>query len=154
MLAGYIDRLVKYRFVKYAFRFLRYRYPSKHFVCLQDVLKTSLRHVFNTSSRHVFKTSSRHVFKTSWRSLQHDNFSSDFFKTSWKTKNCYAKDVSKTKTCSTTKWCYPRLKSWQIALSMSIMKIQMIYTNTLEAPILICIKEMLQKTNCPTQKTA
>ena len=42
--------------------------PSKHFVCLQDVLKTS--------SRHVFKTSSRHVFKTSWRRLQHNNFSS------------------------------------------------------------------------------
>ena len=119
---------------------------SKYFACLHNV--------FKTSSRHVFKTSSRHVFKTSWRSLQHDNFSSDVFKTSWKTKNCYAKDVSKTKTCSTTKWCYPRLKSWQIALPMSIMKIQMIYTNTLEAPILICIKEMLQKTNCPTQKTA
>ena len=34
--------------------------PSKHFVCLQDVLKTS----------------SRHVFKTSWRRLQRNNFSS------------------------------------------------------------------------------
>ena len=30
--------------------------PSKHFVCLQDVFKTSSRHVFKTSSRHVFKT--------------------------------------------------------------------------------------------------
>ena len=38
--------------------------PSKHFVCLQDFLKTSSRHVFRTSSRHAFKTSSRHVFKT------------------------------------------------------------------------------------------
>ena len=43
--------------------------PSKHFVCLQDVLKTSSRYVFKTSSRHVFKTSSRHVFKTSSRRL-------------------------------------------------------------------------------------
>ena len=31
---------------------------SKHFVCLQDVLKTFLRHVFKTFSRYVFKTSS------------------------------------------------------------------------------------------------
>ena len=36
--------------------------PSKHFVCLQDLLKMSLR--------HVFKTSSGHVFKTSWRRLE------------------------------------------------------------------------------------
>ena len=40
--------------------------PSKHFVCLQDVWKTSPRHVFKRSSRYVFKTSSRHVFKTSF----------------------------------------------------------------------------------------
>ena len=44
--------------------------PSKQFVCLQDVFKTSSIHVFNTSSRHVFKTSSSHVFKTSSRRLQ------------------------------------------------------------------------------------
>ena len=58
--------------------------PDKHFVCLQDVLKTSSRHFFKTSSRHVFKTSSRHVLKTSsrpvfkspWRRLQRNNFSS------------------------------------------------------------------------------
>ena len=58
--------------------------PDKHFVCLQDVLKTSSRHVFKTSSRHVFKTFSRHVLKTSsrpvfkspWRRLQRNNFSS------------------------------------------------------------------------------
>ena len=31
--------------------------PSKHFACLQDVLKTSSRHVFKTCSRHVFKMS-------------------------------------------------------------------------------------------------
>ena len=30
--------------------------PSKHFVCLQDVLKNS-SHVFKTSSRDVYKTS-------------------------------------------------------------------------------------------------
>ena len=62
--------------------------PSKHFVCLQDVLKTSSkdlfkmssRHVFKTSSRHVFKTFSKHVFKTPWRRLQRNNSLS--FKTS------------------------------------------------------------------------
>ena len=83
--------------------------PSKHFVCFQDVLKTSSRHVFKTSSKHVFKTSSRHVLKTTWRSLQRNNLSSskascemssrrfqDVFKTSWKTKNCYTEDVLKT----------------------------------------------------------
>ena len=36
--------------------------PSKYFVCLHNV--------FKTSSRHVFKTSSRHAFKTSWRCFQ------------------------------------------------------------------------------------
>ena len=34
--------------------------PSKHFVCLYN----------------VFKTSSRHVFKKSWRQIQRNNFSS------------------------------------------------------------------------------
>ena len=75
--------------------------PSKYFVCLHSV--------FRTSSRYVFKTSSRHVFKTSWRCLQRNNFSSsktsstrlarclqDVFKTSWKTCNCYTKNVLKT----------------------------------------------------------
>ena len=49
--------------------------PSKHFICLQDVLKTCSRHIFKTSSRHAFKTSSRYVFKMSSRSLQRNNFS-------------------------------------------------------------------------------
>ena len=49
---------------------------TKHFVCLQDVLKASSRYVFKTFSRHVFKTPSRHAFKMSWRRLQHNNFSS------------------------------------------------------------------------------
>ena len=88
--------------------------PSKQFVCLQDVLKTSSRLVFKTSSRHVFKTaskhvfkaasihvfnrSSRHVFKTSWRLLQCNNFSSSKTSSqeaSSKTKSCYAEDVLK-----------------------------------------------------------
>ena len=43
--------------------------PSKYFVCLNSVFKTSSRYVFKISSRHVFKTSSRHVFKTSSRRL-------------------------------------------------------------------------------------
>ena len=38
--------------------------PSKYFVCLHKIFKTSSRHVFKASSRHVFNTSSRHVFKT------------------------------------------------------------------------------------------
>ena len=50
--------------------------PSKYFVCLNNVFKTSSRHVLKTSSKHVFKTSSRHVFKTSSRRPQRNNFSS------------------------------------------------------------------------------
>ena len=78
------------------FRYVRYRLsdtdldlldkdiPSKHFVCLQDVLKTSSwrlqRDKFlssNTSSRRICKTSSRRLgrqnivmLKTFWRRLQ------------------------------------------------------------------------------------
>ena len=47
--------------------------PSKYFVSLHSVFKTSSRYVFKTSSRYAFKTSSRHVFKT---------FSRNVFKTS------------------------------------------------------------------------
>ena len=61
----------------------KYTYiPSKYFVCLHKIFKTSSRHVFKTSSRHVFKTSSGHVFKTSSRHPQHNNFSSS--KMSWR----------------------------------------------------------------------
>ena len=64
-------RFVRYRFVRYWFRFVSRPWldtdiPSKYFVCLQDV--------FKTSSRHVFKTFSRYVFKTSSRRLQRNNF--------------------------------------------------------------------------------
>ena len=43
--------------------------PSKYFVSIHNVFRTSSRHVFKTclqdmSSRHVFKTTSGHVFKT------------------------------------------------------------------------------------------
>ena len=85
--------------------FLEIHISSKHFVSLQDVLKTcfekvlktfedilktssrhfckmSWRHVFKMCSRHVLKTSTRHVFKTSSRPLPHNNFSSS--KTSWR----------------------------------------------------------------------
>ena len=48
--------------------------PGKHFVCLQDVLKTSSRGLQNTSSRRLQDMSSRHVSKTSWRRFQHSNF--------------------------------------------------------------------------------
>ena len=40
--------------------------PSKYFVCINSV--------FKTSSRPVFKTSSRHVLKTSSRRFQRNNF--------------------------------------------------------------------------------
>ena len=51
--------------------------PSKHFVCLQEDLKTSSRPVFKTSSRLLCKTSSRRP--------------EDLLKD----KNCYAEDVLK-----------------------------------------------------------
>ena len=35
--------------------------PSKYFVCLHNIFKTSSKHVFTTSSRHVLKTSSRRL---------------------------------------------------------------------------------------------
>ena len=79
-------RFMKYRFEtcrlgRYWFRlftrpWLDTDIHNKHFICLQGVFKTSLRHVFKTSSRHVFKTSSRHVFKASARRLQSNNVSS------------------------------------------------------------------------------
>ena len=56
--------------------FLDTNIPSKHFVCLQDVLKTSSRYVFKTSPRHVFKTCSRCLLKASWRRPKRNNFSS------------------------------------------------------------------------------
>ena len=113
---------MKYRFVRFVSGpWLDTDIPSKHFVYLQGVFKTSSRHVFKTysrhvlkaSSRHVFKTSSRHVFKTSSRCLQHNNFSpsktssrrlqdaiktylQDVFKASGKTKIFYAEDVLNT----------------------------------------------------------
>ena len=105
---------MRYIFLRYWFRFvsrpcLDTDMTSKHFVCLQDVLKTSSRHVFKTSSRHVFKMSSRHVFNTYSRRLQRNNFLSS--KNSWRRlqdvfkmpsrrlgrqKNCYAEDILKT----------------------------------------------------------
>ena len=66
--------------------------PSKYFVCLQNVLKTSSKHVFKTSSRRLqgsnffsSKPSSRRLCKMSSRHL----------KTSCRTKNCYAEEVFK-----------------------------------------------------------
>ena len=35
--------------------------PSKHFVCLQNVLKKPSRHVFKRPPRHVLKVSSRRL---------------------------------------------------------------------------------------------
>ena len=55
--------------------------PSKYFVCLHKIFKTSSRLVFKTSSMHVFKTFSRHVFKTSSRYV-FKTFSRHVFKTS------------------------------------------------------------------------
>ena len=101
------------RFVRYTFRFVRYKWLQKTF-CLSprrfaDIFKTCLQ---DRSSRRLQDMSSRRlqyvfsvtifrlprclqdVFKTSCemssRRLQ------DVFKTSWKTKNYYAEDVLKT----------------------------------------------------------
>ena len=99
--------------------------PSKHFVCLQDVLKMYWRYW-----RYVFKTSSRHVLEMSRRRLQHNNFSSyktssrslvrclqdvlrDVLKTSWKTKNCYAEEVLKTSSRHVLKTSPRRLENQQ-----------------------------------------
>ena len=97
---------------------------SKHFVCLQDIFKTSSRHVSKMSLRYVFKTSylqdmssrrfvfktclqdvSRHLLKTSWRRLQRNNFSSS--KTSSKGLGRCIQDVFKKswKTKKTLKRC-------------------------------------------------
>ena len=82
--------IVRYRFLRYWFRFVSRLWldtdiPSKHFVWLQDVFKTSSRHVFKTSSSRfqrnnfspsnfcaedVLKTPWRHVLKTSSRRLE------------------------------------------------------------------------------------
>ena len=67
--------------------------PGKHFVCLQDFLKTSSRYVFKTFSRYVFKTSSRHVFKTSSRHV---------FKTS---SRLFSVTVLKTNKCLLGTYC-------------------------------------------------
>ena len=72
--------------------------PSKQFICLQDVLKTSSRHVFKKSSKHIFEMASRHFFKTSssyvlktsWRRLQRNNFLSS------KTSSRHFQEVLKT----------------------------------------------------------
>ena len=106
-------RFVRNRFVRYWFRFvsrpwLETDIPSKYFVCLQDVLKTSSRLVFETSSRHVFKTSLRRLqrnnflsSKTSSKHLQDvfKTYLQDVYKTSWKTRSCYAEDALKTNKC-------------------------------------------------------
>ena len=72
--------------------------PTKYFVCLHNVFKTSSRHIFKSSSRHTFKKSSRHVFKTSSRHV---------FKTSsrhvFKTSSRHFQDVF-----SVTIFCLPR----------------------------------------------
>ena len=65
--------------------------PGKHFVCLQDVLKTYIEDVLKIYLEDVLKTCLHGVFKTC---LQCKNFSSS--KTSWKTENCYAEGVLKT----------------------------------------------------------
>ena len=76
---------------------------SKHFVCLQDVLKASWRQVLKTPWRHleyvlkaclqdIFKTYLQDVFKTFSRRIQRNNFpSSKMF--SFKTSSRRFQDV-------------------------------------------------------------
>ena len=84
--------------------------PSEHFLCLQDLFKTSSRHVFKMSLRRLkdnnsssSKTSSKRlakyiqdVFKVSSRCFQDVLCLQDVFKMSWKTKSCYAEEMLKT----------------------------------------------------------
>ena len=80
---------------------VRYRYPSKHFVYLQDVFNACLEDVLKTSSAWQF-----FVFQDVFARLLHD-----VFKTSWKTKNCL-------KTCLEdvfqTSW-RPKNVSWEVS---------------------------------------
>ena len=55
--------------------------PSKQFVCLQDVLKTSSRHVFKRHSGHIFRTCLQDVFKTCFQDV-FKTCLQDVFKTS------------------------------------------------------------------------
>ena len=95
-------RFVRYRFVRYRFRFVRYSIPRGHFVCLQDVFKTSSKHVFKTYFQDVFSITIfslpgcledvlRDVFDR-----RHGVFASHLQLMSWKAKNCYTEDVLKT----------------------------------------------------------
>ena len=79
--------------------FLDIDITSKHFVCLQDVLKMFSRYVFKTFSRHVSKTSSRHVFKTSWRRLQRNNFSSSKISMNTSSRRLERRKIVTLKTC-------------------------------------------------------
>lgn len=85
-------RFVRHSFDRSRFRFVRYTYRfllSKHFVALQDVLRTSWKHVLKTPWRHVLKTSVRSVFKMSSRHVlkKSSRCFRDVFKMFWTPKN-------------------------------------------------------------------
>ena len=95
--------------------------PSKYFV--------SLHSVFKTSSRYVFKTSPIHVFNTSSRRLQRNNFPSS--KTSCKMSSrllqdvledvkCYAEDVLKTSSRHVLKTSWRRLQDQQMFAGLDV----------------------------------
>ena len=54
--------------------------PSKHFDCLQEVVKTCLQEVFKTFLQDLFKTCLQDVFKMSWKTKIH--YAEDVLKTS------------------------------------------------------------------------
>ena len=113
-------RFVRHRFVRYWSRFVSRSWldrdiPSKHFVWLQDVLKTSWR--------HILKTSLRHVFKTSPRPLQRNNFSS--FKTSKNILKIHLEGVLKTSSRRLVRWKAVMLKMrWRPLEDMSWRRLQ------------------------------
>ena len=91
-------RFVKYRFVRYWFRFLSRPWINT------DIL-VNILFISKTSSRRLqcnnflsSKTSSRHLEDVLQKRLEDvfKTYLQDVFKTSWKKKNCYAKDVFKT----------------------------------------------------------
>ena len=128
-------RFGKYGFVRYTFRFFRYKHAQQSF-CFstrppEDVFKACLQNVFNKYLQDVFKTCVQDVFKTCvqdvLKRLQHYNFLSfktssrrlqdglgDFCKTSWKTKNYYVEDVLKTSSRHILKTTWRRLEDQQM----------------------------------------
>ena len=94
--------------------------PSKHFVCLHNVFKSSSGHIFKTCLQYMSLRCLEDVF-----SITIFRFFQNIFKTFWKTKYCYAVDMLKRSSRPTnvcwvhcTRFCTEYLSS----LSKSFLK--------------------------------